>query len=743
MSEATTTSEDHRPKSVPDSLILGSRIVRFSIVVLMIFALLYSVPAVPLSFRRVLSTNVGPVLFLALSVFACWRGLRLLPSPSAISFWRMMGAAFFLWLIVRSVLPYTKPYFPIVSSVSSDFLYALYYLLMILAIEIRPHLHRTWSLSSVERALTWPAVALFVLGLFIYFVFIPLWVSPQQYATLVPSMFFFLALDLYIGARLLVLAIRVPSRGWTMAYGALSAGMLGFAVGDLIELLQHKGVLDYSLGHPGDLVWLAPFLGIIIGARVQRRLPDSPAHFEELFDPQQQLILLAFVLPVIHFLGYGLGIFNDSGRDLREATTLFWLLVLGTLAFTQQILLQRKTRQLALETHEATEALRQSERTVRLMTQRQQAVEAQRQSEINFSRVFNASPDPMIIFTRRHRRIVELNDSFERFWASDREAIAGHTIDQLSLIHPRDLQSLTDSTDHTRGVHDFPAHVRTSSGDTRQCLLAAEAIEFSGESSIVLAIRDVTEQIELEAFRDSLIEQLEAKNAELERFTYTVSHDLKSPLITIRGFLGFLEEDIEKGNRERLSDDLRRINEASSRMQRLLDELLELSRVGRIVSDPEPVPLATLLRESLELVEGPLEERRVLILTANLDEAPSVYGDPLRLLEVFQNLLENAVKFMGDQPDPTIEIDWDLVADDRVRVRIADNGIGIESRFHQKIFGLFEQLQPREQGTGIGLALVKRIIELHGGEIAVESEGSGEGSVFLFTLPLPPEERTS
>ena len=743
MSEATATSDDHGSGSVENplpSVILQSAIVRVSLAILAVFIVLYTIPSVPLAFRRLLTTNIGPVVFLALSVIACLSGIRSSSSSAAAAFWRMTGSAFVLWLIVRTILPYTKPYFPIATSVASDLLYALYYLIMILAIELRPHRHRATPLTSVERALTWPAVSLFVLGLFIYFVFIPLSATPGQYATLVPSMYFFLALDLYIGLRLAVLAIRVPSRSWTVGYGGLAAGMFGFAVGDLVELLQYEGHLSYRLGHPMDLVWLVPFLGIIIAARSQRRLADPPARFQEIFDPQQQLILLAFVLPAVHFLGYGTEIFSEAVRDLREVAALFWLLLLGSFAFTQQILLQRKTRRLTRETHEATEALRQSERTVQLMTEKQQAVESQKQSEINFSRVFNASPDPMIIFTRSRRRIVEINESFERFWMSRREAAIGQTIDQLSLIHPRDLQSLIESTDETRGVHDFPAHVRTAPGDTRQCLLASETIELSGEPSIVLAVRDVTEQIELEAFRDSLIEQLEAKNAELERFTYTVSHDLKSPLITIRGFLGFLEEDIERGNRERLTDDLRRINEASSRMQRLLDELLELSRVGRIINEPESIPLASLVREALDLVKGHIDERKVSVTIRNLEEMPTVHGDPVRLLEVFQNLLENAIKFMGDQPDPAIEIEWEILPrDPMVRIGIRDNGIGIEPRFHHKIFGLFEQLQPGERGTGIGLALVKRIIELHGGEIAVESEGANRGSVFAFTLPLAPQ----
>lgn len=719
-------------------VVLSSLTVKLNLAVLAVFAVFYSIPAIPVEFRVGLSTYVGPVVFIGFTVAACWRGWRL-PGSAETMFWQTTALAFALWFVIRSVLPYIKGDYPLAASIGADIAYALFYLTLILAIEVRPHLEESWPFSNLERALTWPAISLFVLGLLVYFVFIPLAMNPDQYATNVPSMYFFLALDLYIGVRLFVLAITVRSRGWKAAYFSFGAAMFGFAVGDLVELLQYKGRIPMKLGSVMDMIWLLPFIGVVIAAKIQPRVRDRyDDERRDPFDPQHQLIGLALVLPVIHFIGYGFGIFGDAGHALREITTLLWLVLLGSLALTQQALLQRKTKRLAEKTHETTLALRQSERTLRLMAERQEAIEAQRQSEINFSRVFNASPDPMAIFTRGKQQVLEVNESFERFWSGDRSKLIGRNLGELSMIHPRDLTTLIESTGETRGVHDFPAHVRTAANETRQCLLAAEMIEFSGESSIVLAIRDVTEQIELEAFRDSLIAQLEAKNAELERFTYTVSHDLKSPLITIKGFLGFLSEDIRTGNKDRLQGDLDRINDAANRMQRLLDELLELSRIGRIINDPEPVPLSELVREAQELVQGRVEERGVRIEVDRTDDMPLVHGDRVRLLEVLQNLLENAVKFMGDRVDPLIRIEWDVSDEERVvRVRVIDNGVGIDPRFHEKVFGLFEQLQADKSGTGIGLALVKRIVELHGGEITVESEGTGKGSTFLFTLPLP------
>ncbi len=203
-------------------------------------------------------------------------------------------------------------------------------------------------------------------------------------------------------------------------------------------------------------------------------------------------------------------------------------------------------------------------------------------------------------------------------------------------------------------------------------------------------------QQELEATNKKLEatnEELEGKNAQLERFTYT---------------------------------------KAADKMARLLNDLLELSRIGRVIHPSEAVSLSELADEAAGLVAGTIEARGVAV---EIDPAmPVVAGDRVRLLEVFQNLLENAVSFMGNQQQPRVEIE---AREDGTEVlcRVRDNGIGIEARYHTKIFELFERLNAETEGTGVGLALVARIVEAHGGRIWVESEGAGRGSTFCFSLP--------
>jgi len=226
--------------------------------------------------------------------------------------------------------------------------------------------------------------------------------------------------------------------------------------------------------------------------------------------------------------------------------------------------------------------------------------------------------------------------------------------------------------------------------------------------------------------------ELQSQNDELERFNYTVSHDLKAPLVTIKGFLGLLKRDIDAGDQQAIARDAGQIGDAADRMAQLLDELLELSRIGRQMNAAENLDLAELVSEAVERVSIQLEERRVeLRIAAGM---PAVRGDPGRLLEVFQNLIDNAVKFMGEQESPCIEIGAER-DDGQVRCCVRDNGIGIAADYLDRIFDLFDRLDARVEGTGVGLALVKRIVDVHGGRIWVESRGEGFGSTFYFTLP--------
>jgi signal transduction histidine kinase len=240
---------------------------------------------------------------------------------------------------------------------------------------------------------------------------------------------------------------------------------------------------------------------------------------------------------------------------------------------------------------------------------------------------------------------------------------------------------------------------------------------------------EIRKKVEQE--REELIRQLKLKNQELDRFAVRVSHDLKTPLITVAGFLGYLEKDIKAGKLEQVDRNMAQINDAARKMGKFVDELLDLSRVGRIVNPAADVAFADLVQDALTAADGPLMARQVQVEVA--PDLPIVHVDRVRIVQVLQNLITNAIKFMGTQPHPILRIGFDELAGEYT-FSVADNGIGIAAAHHKSIFELFSKLDPNTEGAGIGLGLVKRIIEVHGGRIWVESDGDGKGSTFRFTL---------
>jgi PAS domain S-box-containing protein len=251
-----------------------------------------------------------------------------------------------------------------------------------------------------------------------------------------------------------------------------------------------------------------------------------------------------------------------------------------------------------------------------------------------------------------------------------------------------------------------------------------------GKARVIAIARDITQRKRHE-------QELEVKNDELMRFTYTVSHDLKSPLVTIESFLGFLVDDLACDDRARVQHDIERIRSATERMDVLLADLLRLSRVGHQLHPTSHVSLRQLIAEACELSAARLRTSQAQLTGPDLDL--QLWGDPLRLRELLQNLLDNALKFTRPGVQPEVRIAFQARALEWI-VSIEDNGIGIDPRHQHKLFGLFEKLRPDSDGSGIGLALVRRIVDGHGGRIWIESKGEGQGTCVRFTLPGTKQE---
>ena len=365
------------------------------------------------------------------------------------------------------------------------------------------------------------------------------------------------------------------------------------------------------------------------------------------------------------------------------------------------------------------------------VTEQYQARDALRQSETRLRAMLGAVPD-MIFELKRDGTIVHFIPASEGDLIVSPAVFVGKYIGDVLPIVADQAEFIIERAIDSGQVNAFEYQLKVN-GEEKT--FEARVTPMGGD--LVLAImRDVTLQRWALSERENLIDELEGKNAELERFAYTVSHDLKSPLITIKGFLGFVREDAANANLVRLEKDIQRINDATDKMQRLLADLLELSRVGRVSNKSTHFQVGGLVVEVVELLHGRLEARGVKTQIA--DNMPVVYGDRPRISEVFQNLIDNAAKFMGDQPNPCIEIGVKGELNGKPIFFVRDNGIGIAPQFKERVFGLFDKLDATSEGTGVGLALVKRIVEHHAGKIWIESE-LGSGTTFLFTLPVSPQ----
>ena len=247
---------------------------------------------------------------------------------------------------------------------------------------------------------------------------------------------------------------------------------------------------------------------------------------------------------------------------------------------------------------------------------------------------------------------------------------------------------------------------------------------------MVLQLRSYTKELELRVKERTA--QLNDKNRELESFVYTVSHDLKTPVVSLHGMASVLFEDYSDKLDDQGKHYLRRVVANASFMEQLIEDLLTLSRTGRRAQKPELVDTGRLVQEVLIQCQEMIQKRGVSVKIHS--PLPEAVFDPIPLRQVFMNLVTNGIKFLGAQPAPSIEIGGSR-GEGYVEYFVKDNGIGIEPRYHELVFGIFQRLREVEvEGTGVGLAIVKKIIDSARGKIWIESE-KGKGASFFFRIP--------
>ncbi|WP_020533027.1 sensor histidine kinase [Flexithrix dorotheae] len=347
-------------------------------------------------------------------------------------------------------------------------------------------------------------------------------------------------------------------------------------------------------------------------------------------------------------------------------------------------------------------------------------------AEEKFKRLLESAPDAMVIVGEQGK-IELVNGQTERLFGYSRKELIGKQVEVLIPERYRQQHPV-----HRNGYFTKPklrpmgANLellgRKKNGEEFPVEISLSPIEDLDKTLVSAAIRDVSQR--------RYIKQLEHKNRELEQFAYIASHDLQEPLHTINSFVGFLKQDLHDGSEEDIKKYLNYISQASARMGNLISGLLQYSRIGkkRVLTE---INCSHTLKEVMSNIQGSIQESEAII---NYSELPTIKAYPTEFKQLLQNLLSNAIKFRKKDVPPVITIGYQKDSE-KYTFYIQDNGIGISPKHYEQIFIIFQRLHLKQEyeGTGIGLAQCKKIVELHGGKIWVESS-LNEGSIFYFSI---------
>jgi PAS domain S-box-containing protein len=377
--------------------------------------------------------------------------------------------------------------------------------------------------------------------------------------------------------------------------------------------------------------------------------------------------------------------------------------------------------------------------------ERKRAEAALRESEERFAKAFQVSPDGLVISRIADGVVLEVNDSFVSMFGYARGEIVGQSLVQLgvyadSASRDRALKILKEQN----FVRDFELTMKPKSGEPRWILFSAEPMDLRGEHCWLMLSRDITERKRIEDEREQILlhekrarEEAETASRAKDEFLATISHELRTPLTAIVGWANMLTHSslTEAQTRHAFQ-----VIEHSARSQaRLVDDILDTSRIitGRLKLDAHPLEIAWVFQAATDVIRPSAEAKRITLDVVIDERGGIVFGDPNRLQQVIWNLLWNAVKFTNEGGRVEARLSR---TDDQIEISVTDTGMGIDPEFLPYVFDRFRQADStptrKYGGLGLGLAIVRYVVEMHGGTVEASSPGKGQGATFTVRLPV-------
>jgi PAS domain S-box-containing protein len=459
------------------------------------------------------------------------------------------------------------------------------------------------------------------------------------------------------------------------------------------------------------------------------RRVDRPTDLErELDDGRWDLVISDYLLP--HLKGTeALKIFKKSGREIP------FIIVSGVIgeetaveamkAGAQDYLMKDNLARLV-------PAVSRELREFQIRHEREKTKRALVHSENKYRAIFESTGTAMIIFERDHK-VILCNSQSRKLFGGENPSLEGRK--WTDYLHERDRIRVLEHI-HPEKVHKArhpigcECQLVMKDGETRNILLNVSMIP--GSTQFIGSLLDITEKKRFEKALEKHARDLARSNAELRQFAYVASHDLQEPLRMVGNYAQLLAKRY-RGRMDTDADEfIGFITSGASHMRQLIQDLLAYSRVDSKHRRFKSIEMDAVLRQAVQNLHQGIRENSAAI---DFDPLPRVRGDSFQLSQVFQNLLSNAIKFRKKRTPPKIRV-WSEEAGDRWRFGVRDNGIGFESEYGGKIFDIFQRLHRKSEypGTGIGLAICKKIVEHHGGRIWAESQ-PGRVTTFYFTLP--------